>query len=315
MKIVDMHCDTIVEMFNTNQHLSKNNLHIDLEKMKRSDYLLQNMAIFLDCRKIEKMDEVARDIIHFYNKETSLNNINRVYKYSDIKMDKINSMLTIEDSEIVPYKDLNEFYELGVRMITLTWNYINKVGYPNLDGDNLNTIEDLRRVDNINGLTIDGIDYIKKMEELNMIIDVSHGSNKLVEDVLNNTSKPFVASHSNCYSVTNVGRNLNDNLLRKMIERECVIGINFCSEFISDRSDKVSTISDIIKHIDYMIDLGGENSIGFGADLDGINSKLEIKDSGNMKEIVRALEKRYSKSIVKKICSENVLSLYEKVLQ
>jgi membrane dipeptidase len=315
MKIVDMHCDTIVEMFNTNQHLSKNNLHIDFEKMKRSDYLLQNMAIFLDCRKIEKMDEVARDIIHFYNKETSLNNINRVYKYSDIKMDKINSMLTIEDSAIVPYKDLNEFYELGVRMITLTWNYINKVGYPNLDGDNLNTIEDLRRVDNINGLTIDGIDYIKKMEELNMIIDVSHGSNKLVEDVLNNTSKPFVASHSNCYSVTNVGRNLNDNLLRKMIERECVIGINFCSEFISDRSDKVSTISDIIKHIDYMIDLGGENSIGFGADLDGINSKLEIKDSGNMKEIVRALEKRYSKSIVKKICSENVLSLYEKVLQ
>ncbi|MCY1153518.1 MAG: membrane dipeptidase [Sphaerochaetaceae bacterium] len=315
MKIVDMHCDTIVEMFNTNQHISKNNLHIDLEKMKRSDYLLQNMAIFLDCRKVEKIDKVARDIIHFYNKETSLNNINKVYKYSDIKMDKINSMLTIEDSAIVPFKDLNEFYELGVRMITLTWNYINKVGYPNLDGDNLNTIKDLRRVDNINGLTVHGIDYIKKMEELNMIIDISHGSNKLVEDVLNNTSKPFVASHSNYYSVTNVGRNLNDNLLRKMIERECVIGINFCSEFISDRSDKVSTISDIIKHIDYMIDLGGENSIGFGADLDGINSKLEIKDSGNMQEIVRVLEKRYSKSIVKKICSENVLSLYEKVLQ
>lgn len=303
MKIVDMHCDTIVQMYNTNQHLNTNNLHIDLEKMKKGDYLLQNMAIFLDCRKVDQMPKLAKDIINFYNQETSINNINRVYKYSDIKMNQINTMLTIEDSAIVPYQELKEFHDLGVRMITLTWNYINEVGYPNLDGDNLN------------GLKPHGIDYIKKMEDLNIIIDVSHGSNKIVEDVLLNTKKPFVASHSNCFSVTEVGRNLNDNLLEKLIQRECVIGINFCSEFISDRNDKVSTIADIIKHIDYMLDLGGENSIGFGADLDGINSKLEIKDSSNMQEIVNALEKRYSKSLVRKICSENVLSMYEKVLE
>ncbi len=315
MKIVDMHCDTIVEMFNTKQHLDKNNLHIDLEKMNRSDYLLQNMAIFLDCRKVNKMENLAKEIICFYDNETSLNNINKVYKFSDIKMDQINTMLTIEDSEIVLYDKLKEFYDLGVRMITLTWNYENKVGYPNLDGDNLKSFDDLKRVDDVNGLKSHGIDYIKRMEELNMIIDVSHGSNKLVEDVLDNTTKPFVASHSNCYSITKVGRNLNDQLLDKLFKRECVIGINFCSEFISYRDDKFSTVSDIIKHIDYMLDLGGENSIGFGADLDGINSNLEIKDSGNMQEIVRALEKRYSNNIVKKICSENVLSLYEKVLE
>ncbi|MBK5201926.1 MAG: membrane dipeptidase [Spirochaetaceae bacterium] len=315
MKIVDMHCDTIVQMYNTNQHLNTNNLHIDLEKMKKGDYLLQNMAIFLDCRKVDQMPKLAKDIINFYNQETSINNINRVYKYSDIKMNQINTMLTIEDSAIVPYQELKEFHDLGVRMITLTWNYINEVGYPNLDGDNLKTKDDLRRVDNLNGLKPHGIDYIKKMEDLNIIIDVSHGSNKIVEDVLLNTKKPFVASHSNCFSVTEVGRNLNDNLLEKLIQRECVIGINFCSEFISDRNDKVSTIADIIKHIDYMLDLGGENSIGFGADLDGINSKLEIKDSSNMQEIVNALEKRYSKSLVRKICSENVLSMYEKVLE
>ena len=315
MKIVDMHCDTIVEMYNTNQHLDSNNLHIDLEKMRKGDYLLQNMAIFLDCRQVNQMPKVAKDIINFYNKETSINNINRVYKYSDIKTNQINTMLTIEDSAIVPYQELEEFHNLGVRMITLTWNYINSVGYPNLDGDNLKTRADLRRVDNLNGLKPHGINYVKKMEDLNMIIDVSHGSNKLVEDVLFNTKKPFVASHSNCFSVTKVGRNLNDSLLEKLIQRECVIGINFCSEFISDRNDSVSTIEDIIKHIDYMLDFGGENSIGFGADLDGINSELEIKDSSNMQEIVNALEKRYSKSLVKKICSENVLSMYQKVLQ
>jgi membrane dipeptidase len=302
-------------MFNTNQNLNKNNLHIDLEKLKKGDYLLQNMAIFLDCREVKQMPKVAKDIIKFYNQEISNNNINRVYKYSDIKMNQINTMLTIEDSAIVPYNELKEFHDLGVRMITLTWNYINEVGYPNLDGDNLKTKEDLRRIDNLNGLKPLGIEYVKRMEDLNIIVDVSHGSNKLVEDVLLNTRKPFVASHSNCFSVTKVGRNLNDDLLTKLIQRECVIGINFCSEFISDRDDQVSTTSDIIKHIDYMLDLGGENSIGLGADLDGIDSKLEIIDSGNMQEIVHALEKRYSKNIVRKICSENVLSLYEKVLK
>lgn len=314
MKIVDMHCDTIVEMYQTNQHLNTNNLHIDLEKMRKGDYLLQNMAIFLNSTTVKQPNKLAKEIINFYNQETSINNINKIYKYSDIKMNQINTMLTIEDSVIVPYKDLEEFYNLGVRMITLTWNYINDVGYPNLDVYNLKVREDLKRIDNLNGLKPHGLEYIKKMEELNIIIDVSHGSNKLVENVLNNTKKPFVASHSNCFSITDVGRNLNDDLLEKMIQKKCVVGINFCNDFLNYRNDNQSTIEDIITHIDHLLDLGGEDSIGFGSDFDGINSELEIKDSSNMQDIVKALEKRYTKNIVKKICSENVLSLYEKIL-
>jgi membrane dipeptidase len=314
MKIVDMHADSIVEMYKTHQHLNSNNLHIDKMKMLKGDYLLQNMAIFLDSRSYKNITKLAKKIIKFYNKEVKFNNINRVYKYSDIKRDSLNTMLTIEDSAIVPFCELEEFYKLGVRMITLTWNYINEVGYPNLDGDNLESLEDLKRIDNINGLKPSGLEYIKKMEDLNIIVDISHGSNKLVEDVLNNSNKPFVASHSNSYSVTQVGRNLNDNLIRKMIERDCVIGMNFCSEFICDKTNHESSIEDLIKHIDYILNLGGENSIGFGGDLDGINSILEIKDSSNMQLIIEALEKRYSKNIVKKISYENVLSLYEKVL-
>ncbi len=314
MKIVDMHCDTIVEMYNTNQNLYKNDLHIDINKMEKGDYLLQNMAIFLDSTREENLEEKAKLIIDFYNRETEKYNINKVYKYDDINFDSINTMLTIEDSAIVPYSSLSDFYNKGVRMITLTWNYPNEVGYPNLDGYNLNSLEDLKRVDNINGLTNLGKKYINKMEELHIIIDVSHGSNKLVEDVLKESKKPFVASHSNAYSITPVGRNLDDNLILKMIERECVIGLNFCTEFICDRINSESRISDLLFHIDHILDLGGENSIGFGADLDGIDSKLQIKNSSNMQLIIKELEKRYSNKIVKKIAHENVLSLYQKVL-
>lgn len=315
MKIVDMHCDTIVACYKHNKHLDKNDLHIDVEKFIKGDYLLQNMAIFLDMREEKNLTNLAKDIIKFYDRETDNNNINRIYKFSDIKEDKINTMLTIEDSEIVPYQNLEEFYDLGVRMITLTWNYPNKVGFSNIDSDHFSGFESLKRIDNENGLTQYGKKYIKKMEEMNIIIDVSHGSNKLMSDVLDYSEKPFVASHSNCYSVTPVGRNINDDLLIKMIEKECVIGMNFCSAFLTDIGNSESKIDDLIKHIDHILDLGGENNVGFGGDLDGIDSKLEIKDASNMQYIIERLKKRYSINIVKKISHENVLSLYEKVLK
>ncbi len=313
MKIADMHCDTIVEIYNNDFSLAKNKLHIDVEKMKKGDYLLQDMAIFLDCSIEKNPSYVAKKVIERYNSETENNNVNRVYKCSDIDFDKINTMLTIEDSTIVPFNQLEEFYKLGVRMITLVWNYPNEVGYPNLDGYNLNSIDDLYRVDDDNGLTKHGIEYVKKMEELNIIVDVSHGSNKLVTDLLAICTKPFVASHTNSYSISPVGRNLNDDLILKLIEKQCVMGMNFCTEFINDKA-KESTIEDLIKHVDHILDLGGENSIGFGSDFDGIESHLEIKDSSNMQSIVKAFEKRYTKTIVKKVCYENVLALYEKTI-
>ena len=125
MNIVDMHCDTIVEMYNSKQNLYKNNLHIDINKMEKGDYLLQNMAIFLDSTIEENLEDKAKLIIDFYDRETEKYNINKVYKYKDINFDSINTMLTIEDSAIVPYSSLDDFYNKVVRMITITWNYQN----------------------------------------------------------------------------------------------------------------------------------------------------------------------------------------------
>jgi membrane dipeptidase len=314
MKIVDMHCDTLTRLYKSNKLLKKNDLHIDLEKMKKADYLLQNMAIFLDCNEENKPNILAKKIIKLYNEETDNNNINRVYKFSDVDFNKINTMLTIEDSTIVPFEELEEFYALGVRMIALTWNYPNGVGYPNLDGYNMSSLESLFRIDNENGLTDLGKEYVTKMNDLNIIVDVSHGSDKLLEDVLNLSNVPFVASHSNCYDISPVGRNINDDLILKMIDRNCVIGMNLLTEFVNVEAD-ITTIDDTIKHIDHILDLGGEKSIGYGFDLDGIDSTLEIVDSSNAQLINDKLLKRYSKKIVRQISYENVLNLYEKVLK
>jgi membrane dipeptidase len=90
--------------------------------------------------------------------------------------------------------------------------------------------------------------------------------------------------------------------------------MNLLTEFVNVEAD-ITTIDDTIKHIDHILDLGGEKSIGYGFDLDGIDSTLEIIDSSNAQLINDKLLKRYSKKIVRQISYENVLNLYEKILK
>ena len=128
-------------------------------------------------------------------------------------------MLTLEDGGVV-FNDLSmlrNYYRLGVRMIALTWNYPNGIGYPNFSLDDFTDYKQassLQQIDTIHGLTDFGIQYIREMERLGMIIDVSHLNDAGFYDVLKYTTKPFVASHSNARSICPVARNLSDDMIR-----------------------------------------------------------------------------------------------------
>ncbi len=318
MKIADMHCDTITRLYfdDEDDQLNENECHLDLKKLESGDYLIQNFAIFLDMTEYSNLEELTKKIISYYYKQLECNSdkIKPVFKYADIDFDKINALLTIEDSELVPYERLEEFYNLGVRMITLTWNYPNRVGFPNLDGFNLEGYEDLKRTDKDNGLSDYGIAYIEKMEELGIIIDVSHCSDKLVEDVLAHTTKPFVASHSNARMCCDVGRNLPDELILAMAQRGCVIGLNFLGDFLSDDGTNESRISDMVRHLKHFEKLGVLDNVGLGSDFDGIDGKLEIYDGRALPDLVKALKKEFTEGEVEKITHLNVLRLYKELL-
>ena len=117
--------------------------------------------------------------------------------------------------------NLKTVYEQGVRLITLTWNHINEVGFPNFKIE-VDTYGDIKEKPNFKipntefGLTDFGVELIREMERLGIIVDVSHLSDAGFYDVLKYSKKPFVASHSNSRKITNVVRNLTDELMMEI---------------------------------------------------------------------------------------------------
>ena len=331
MKVVDMHCDTISAILNEqrkgkNVELRSNNLNVDIEKMRRGDYLLQNFAMFVNLEKVKYPLEECLSLIDCFYRELEKNkdSLSLVLNYDDIiknnKEGKMSALLTIEEGGVTcsSLSNLRILHRLGVRMITLTWNYVNEIGYPNVNLSNGNK-PNIRVPNEKDGLTPFGIEFIREMERLNMIIDVSHLSDAGFYDVLKYTKNPFVASHSNARGVTNHNRNMSDDMILKLASRGGVIGINFAGDFLeeSDSENGVrSKISNMVKHIRYIVDLAGINCIGLGSDFDGIYQDLELDNAGKMQMLVQALRKDgFSEEDIEKIFYKNVLRVYKEVLK
>jgi len=168
---------------------------------------------------------------------------------------------------------------------------LNGIGYPNLSMKDMNGNRPnyKRSVDTERGLTEFGISYVKEMERLGMIVDVSHLNDAGFYDVLKYTTKPFVASHSNARSVYNVARNMSDDMILQLAKRGGVMGLNFCGSFLADRDDHKSCVEDMVKHYLYIKDLAGIDVIGLGTDFDGISCPLEIEDASMMNLLEEAL--------------------------
>lgn len=335
MKVLDMHCDTVLELLNEEEKFGStsfvhNDLCIDLEKMEKGNYLLQNFALFTDQKKREIPEHETMRLYDMYCRmlEENKDRIAPVLKYEDIekneKEGKISSLLTLEDGGVV-FDDLamlRNYYRMGVRMIALTWNYENGIGYPNLlvnpEFADSKVPSLLQRVDSINGLTDFGIAYIQEMERLGMIIDVSHLNDAGFYDVLDFTTKPFVASHSNARALCPVARNMSDDMILELAKRGGVMGLNFCGDFLElhDLPNGPSRIEAMVKQIQYIKDLAGIDVIALGTDFDGITSKLEIEDATQMFKLENALkEAGFSEEEIEKIFYKNALRVYKEVLK
>ncbi|RHS92634.1 dipeptidase [Erysipelatoclostridium sp. AM42-17] len=329
MHVIDMHCDTILKLYenhlqNKNGSLLENDAHIDLKKMKQGDYLLQNFAMFVHLDDHPHPFITANKLINYYYQEIEKypEYIKPVFCYQDIidhqKEGVMSSLLTIEEGNVIEndLSLLQHFYRLGVRMITLTWNFANGIGYPNFT--RAKCYEDTLKINTQDGLTDFGIEYIQEMERLGMIIDVSHLSDAGFYDVYHHTTKPFVASHSNARALCHVARNMSDDMILKLASRGGVMGINFCGDFLHEQpgGNARSCIEDMVKHIMYIKDLAGIDCIGLGTDFDGIDSELEMDHCDKMQELAKALEKAgLSQEEIEKVFYKNVLRVYKEILK
>lgn len=325
MPLIDLHCDTAMKMYRNRlkgeeYHLLSNNGHIDLNKLTKGNYFLQCFAMFVVYNEGDPF-ETCMDMIDLFYEEINRNKdrISVVYSFDDIKRNlannKLSALLTIEEGGVVKNKmsSLRNFYRLGVRMITLTWNFENGIGYPNIFM--LDENKDFHKPNLEGGLTSFGIEMVREMERLGMIIDVSHLSDKGFYDVYNNTTKPFVASHSNARAVCPNVRNLTDDMIIKLNERGGVMGINYATSFIMENKDK-TYVNDIVKHIKHIKEIASIDVISLGSDFDGINPNLEMKDASMLNMLIEELKKEnFTDEEIDKITYKNAMRVFEMILK
>lgn len=242
----------------------------------------------------------------------------------------LSALLTLEEGEICQgsLAYLRNFYRLGVRMMTLTWNFENQLAHPNFYPKREDYTSDFKPVfphaypingtPNPKGLKEKGLEFLTEMERLGIIIDVSHLSDGGFYDVYDHTSRPFVASHSNARALCANCRNLTDDMIRKMGERGCVIGLNYLGNFLTyspTGEDMKSTVAAMIRHAKYITNLGGISCLGLGSDFDGFDTETELADCSFLPLLEAEMKKQgFSSGEIEKIFYQNVLNLYKEIL-
>ncbi|MBQ3587648.1 MAG: dipeptidase [Oscillospiraceae bacterium] len=315
MKFIDMHCDTLMPFaMNKDYSLYSNDKQVDFLKMKKGDALAQFFAVFFP--KMDRFHENGIEMTDdLYFRLLTDGFYSELEKHSDIialarnaaeieknnKDGKMSAVLTIEDGRFIndDMDKIKMVYDKGVRAISLTWNFENCFGWPNsLDKEIMGK-----------GLKPFGIEAIQYMNDLGIIVDVSHLSDGGFYDVAKYSKKPFVATHSNARSVSPHQRNLTDDMIRILGETGSVTGLNFCPEFMdADITAKHTPISNIVKNAKHIVNVGGIDCLGLGTDFDGIGGTQEIADSSMLPLLWDALKKEgFHESEIEKISHGNVL--------
>ena len=148
--------------------------------------------------------------------------------------------------------NLEVFHGLGVRQIQLTYNWRNLVGNGCLE-----------RVDG--GLTRFGLEVVKKMNEMGIVVDVGHSGYRTTLDAVEVSTKPILYSHSNCKALYDHPRNKSDEQIKALARKGGVMGMTILSWFVSEKPR--STLDDLLDHFDHAIQLVGPDHVGIGSDM------------------------------------------------
>lgn len=313
MNIIDFHCDTISKLLceNKGNSLYSNSFSVDIKKLRKANSIAQFFALFISLEKNQDpLDICLKMLDKFYTEiDKNKSDIRLCKNYNDliknISKGYISAFLTIEEGAALKGNlyNLRNFYRLGVRLITLTWNFPNEIGYPNYKKTFINK-----------GLTTFGFEVIEEMNNLGMLIDVSHLSDAGFYDVAKCSKYPFVASHSNSRSVTDHPRNLKDDMIKILADKGGILGINFEKTFLGNKS--ISRVEDMVSHITHIRNIGGIDVISLGSDFDGISDGLEMKNIGEISKLISSLKNHgFSEDEIEKICCKNALRVIKDVLK
>ncbi|MDR5588641.1 dipeptidase [Clostridium aquiflavi] len=311
MNFIDLHCDTASKIYYDKLNIKNDVCKVTLDKLKKGEALAQVFAFFIDQDITKTPFEEFLKLYNNFKLELD-NNSNKIEIVTNIKeldecnrKNKIGAFLSIEEGEVIEgdVEKLREVYRMGIRIITITWNYENKLGYPNAN-----------YIFKENGLTSLGKDILQEMEILGIIPDVSHLSDGGFYDLVKLCKKPFIASHSNSRAITNHPRNLTDEMIKLLSDKGGVMGINFCSSFLGN--EEISSIEEMLTHIKHIRNIGGIDVIALGSDFDGIDNEVEIQNCSEFYKLYDVLKKNgFTENDVEKIFYKNVKRVFNDVLK
>jgi membrane dipeptidase len=239
--------------------------------------------------------------------------------------------------------NLKQYYDLGLRYITLSHSSNNDICDSSTDGDG----------PEFNGLSAFGEQVVKEMNRLGMMVDISHVSDSTFYDVIRLTKVPVIASHSSCRALCDVPRNMTDDMIKTLAKNGGVIQINFVPGFVkkpsqphemslkalrlkirqTDLSDAdkkalrdemkainekyksdMPTIKEAVDHIEHVIKLTSVDHVGIGMDLDGGGEVIGLQDVSQIGAITEELVQRgYSGKDIEKIWGGNIMRVLDQV--
>jgi len=280
IKIFDTHCDTIYECFVKNKSLYDNDLDFSLKKASEYNRYVQVFAIWMpdDLRGEAARGHYGRCLLKYQSELEQNNGLmnsftddKRVLKeaWDEDKDEKITAVLAVEGGSVIAGNtdNLKALAEDGVKIITLTWNKENELGCGCF-------------CENDTGLTEIGKKTVAEMNKQNIIVDVSHLSEKGFYDVVNKSKKPFIASHSNAWEVCNNPRNLKKEQIKEIININGLIGLNYYKKFIT-HSEQV-TLDDLYNHVIYFLQMGAQKNLCLGSDFDGAQMPDDLNSADKL---------------------------------
>lgn len=323
--------------------------HTDLPRMREGGINVQVFSVWCS-EKYDKgtafayanqqIDSLMK-LIHNYPDAIALAT-DRVSILRTTGQGKIAAVIGVEGGHMIEERldYLDSLYQRGARYLTLTWN--NSLSWATSANDEMRNPEKLSH----KGLNDFGRAVIRRMNELGMMVDLSHVGRQTFFDALETTSKPVLVSHSNAYAVMAHPRNLQDDQIKAIANNGGVICVNFYSGFLDPAhyskinklydkyvGDSVKRSNDakfaklpgeakdalrpplalLLDHIDYMVDMAGIDHVGIGSDFDGISSTPKgLDDCRDFPKITEALVQRgYTETDIQKILGGNVLRLME----
>lgn len=325
---VDSHIDTLQRVVNGKEDVSQRTGkgHVDLPRLRAAGMRAPFFALYVPT--YYKGSEAVRRTLQLRDAMQSLldahpDQIELALSASDVeriaKTGKIAAVLTIESGHAIAdnLAVLRIYHRLGVRSMTLT------------HFRNTNWADSSTDRSEHNGLTDFGREVVREMNRIGMMVDISHVSDKTFYDTLTVTSKPVIASHSSCRALTDVPRNMTDDMIKALAKNGGVIGINFGAGFLSQKEveaarrnfaaraavdpgltgraldefatkdyldtystmkPNLATIRDAVAHIDHVVKLVGVDHVGIGSDWDGISSvPAGLEDVAKMPLLTAAL--------------------------